>query len=115
MPSAGKVRGVLALMLSLGLAACAGAPPTRWARSGVDDATTAKDESDCRETSRREAARRHPYGFGPAPYTAAYADASLLSWQHSVEAERFADETRLTEMCMRNKGYARTPVPSGSR
>jgi hypothetical protein len=106
------MRRFLALALSLGLAACAGAgaTPTRWERSGVDDATTAKDESDCRATAQREAARRYPYGFGPPPYAAAYADASWLTWQRSVDADRVAAENRLTELCMRNKGYARTPI-----
>ena len=111
MPNTGAVRRVVALALSLGLAACASATLTRWEKPGVNDATTAKDESDCRATAQREAARLSPDGYGPPLYTAAYVDASWLTWQRSLDADRLAAEKRFTELCMRNKGYARAPVP----
>ena len=111
MPNAVEVRRFLALALSLGLAACASATPTRWEKPGVNDAATAKeDESDCRVSAQREAVRVYPYGVGPPPYTAAYVDASWLMWQRSVDADRVAAEDRFMALCMRNKGYTRTPI-----
>jgi hypothetical protein len=82
----------------------------RWERPGANDAATAKDQSDCRVTAEREAARSYPYTAGPPPYAAASADASWLMWQRNVDADRFAAEDRFMALCMRNKGYTRTPI-----
>ena len=55
----------LAFLTPLFLVACA-APPT-WQKPGVDNATLAKDTSDCQDAAEREAVRQYPHGFGYAP------------------------------------------------
>ena len=100
-------RGVV-LVMSLCLAACASATPTRWQRPGADGATTAKDESDCHAAAQQEAARLYPYGynrpdFGPS--------GALVSQQRDY-VDRFDAERRLMGLCMRKKGYHVESAPA---
>lgn len=96
------VRKVLSFGMLLALAACGS--PMRWDKAGTDEKATANDLSYCRRAAREEAFRAYPF-FG-APYPSH----RWWGWGGSPGADQFYAENRLTDFCMRNKGYALVPV-----
>lgn len=94
------------LLLLLVLTGCS-FPETRWEKAGVDEKTAASDLTNCRRAAQQEAFLATPYyygfGFGP-PY---------WRFRHGgfYESNRFYAEQRLTDFCMRNKGYQLVTVP----
>jgi hypothetical protein len=90
-----------ALLLPVLLATCAA--PTQWKKAGVDDATIAKDASDCRVAARDEALRRYPYAFGGSPSLGA---GGMVVSQQRDDTHRAVVESASFNSCMQDKGYA---------
>ena len=90
-----------ASLMPLFLVACA-APPT-WQKPGVDNATLAKDTSDCQADAERESMRRYPYGFNYAPA----ASGTIVAMQRD-ETNRSIVETSVFKACMEGRGYTRS-------
>lgn len=99
------------------LLALAGCAPMDWTRS---DATPEQMETDmraCRDQAWREASWSWPNqygGIGPLVY-ADPLGRRLLAWPYyspfaDPYGDRFMAEARLTDFCMRAKGYELTPV-----
>jgi hypothetical protein len=112
-PSADHITGMrlvpplmLASMLALAVAAC-GAPGP-WERPGISDAVAASDLGECRRGAEEEVSRTYVFSF-PFPYPLGWggAQVSYLAWQKRFEAERAYAESRLTDDCMRSRGYSR--------
>jgi hypothetical protein len=91
------MRGVLPFVLlsSLALSACE-QPPTRWEKPGADEKATADDLVTCRRAAQEEAFSEFPPTFPRFVVFRRYA---------YYDDNRFYTETRLTDFCMRNKGY----------
>jgi hypothetical protein len=96
---------VLVVTLSIAVAACGGAP-VRWEKPGV--ANAGADEAECRAAAHEEAARRLPYGNGPPILF--YPKVSMLQWTQAIDNQRSYVEARLTQACMREKGFALVPA-----
>jgi hypothetical protein len=96
------------LVLSFVLAACAAPTSATWQKAGASDATKAKDTSDCHGAAQKEALRLYPYGSNPL---LSGSPGGLMYQQHD-ERVRSDAEGRSFDLCMRNKGYARTSPPS---
>ena len=90
------MRRILPFLMLAGLSACALAQ-TRWEKDGADEALTAGDLGYCRQAARDEAFVASPYGFG-SPF---YGFRRWPLWDNN----RYYTESRLTQFCMRNKGY----------
>ena len=90
----------LAFLMPLFLVACAAAPA--WQKPGVDNATLAKDTSDCQADAEREALRRYPYGFNYAP-----AASGTVVLQRD-ETNRSTVEASFFKACMEGRGYTRS-------
>jgi len=93
----------LALLLPLLLATCAA--PTHWKKVGVDDATIAKDTSDCRVAAREEALRRYPNAFSGSPSLGA---GGMVVSQQRDDTHRSVVEAASFNSCMQDKGYEQT-------
>lgn len=78
------------------LAACA-FPETRWEKDGTDAQTATNDLAYCRAAARNEAFVTYPFGYA-SPF---YGYRRLPYWDN----DRFYAEGRLTNFCMRAKGY----------
>lgn len=95
------MRRILPSLILLAVSACA-FPETRWEKPGADEKIAASDLSNCRRAAQQETFHAAPlygfgYGFGP-PYW------GFRHWSF-YESDRFYAEGRLTDFCMRNKGY----------
>ncbi len=91
------MRKVPPLLLFALVSACS-FPETRWEKAGSDEKATQNDLVDCRRAARREAFEASPYfAYGPPFWGFRYWD--------RFESNRFYTENRLTDFCMRNKGY----------
>ena len=95
------MRRILPFLLLATVAACA-FPQTRWEKDGADEVLTANDLGYCRAAARNEAFSAYPYGFG-SPF---YGFNRWAAWDDN----RFLAESRLTQFCMRAKGYERVTV-----
>jgi hypothetical protein len=104
-PASMAARRRFALVLPVVLATCAA--PEQWKKDGADDATLAKDTTDCRTTAREEALRRYPYGFSSPSFGAT----GMVAAQQRDDTNRSIVETAAFNACMQGKGYARTPSP----
>jgi len=96
------MRKLLAFALMTATVACA--QPARWEKAGVDEKAMTADMATCRRAAEDEAFKEYP---GPAYF-------SLYRWGY-FDQRRFYEEGRLTDFCMRNKGYQRVtaaPVPA---
>ena len=91
----------LAFLMPLILVACTAAPA--WQKPGVDNATLAKDTSDCQADAEREALRRYPYGFNYAPA----ASGTVVAMQRD-ETNRSIVEASFLKACMEGRGYTRS-------
>jgi len=96
------------LVLTFVLTACAAPTSATWQKAGASDATKATDTSDCHDAAQKEARRLYPHGSNPL---LAGTPGVLMAQQHD-ERVRSDAEGRSFELCMRNKGYARTSPPS---
>lgn len=107
------MRKVLLSILLTPVAACA-LPETRWVKDGADDKAVAEDLKTCRRAAQIEAMREAD-AFPPAPYWGPpwppwnppfyYGSAA---WPRT---DRFYLENRLSDFCMRNKGYELVTLP----
>jgi hypothetical protein len=95
------MRRVLPFLLLLAVAAC-NLPETRWEKEGVTDAMAMNDLNYCRKAARDEAFGAYPYGFD-SPF---YGFHRWATWDN----DRYVAESRLTQFCMRAKGYQRVTV-----
>ncbi len=89
-------------MLLLATVAACTLPQTHWEKDGADEVLTANDLGYCRAAARNEAFIAYPYGFG----TPFYGFQRWPTWDN----DRFLAESRLTQFCMRAKGYQRVTV-----
>ena len=85
---------VVPFMLLLAAAGCA-LPDTRWVKPGADEQATANDIVACRHAAEQES------------YNSPIFVSPVWAGRHwsQAEADRFYDESRLANFCMRNKGY----------
>jgi hypothetical protein len=90
------MRGVLPYVLIVALAGCS-QPETHWDKAGADPKTTTDDLVTCKRAAQDEAFRLSPPVF-VLPYAGIY---RRIYWGD----DRFYTEVRLTDFCMRNKGY----------
>jgi hypothetical protein len=90
------MRRILPFLLLAAVAACS-LPQQRWEKEGADEALTANDLGYCRKAARDEAFSAYPYGFG-SPF---YGFHRSLMWDDN----RYVAESRLSQFCMRAKGY----------
>jgi hypothetical protein len=95
------MRRILLVLLVLAVSGCA-IPETRWEKPGADEKMAASDLSNCRRAAQQETFQAAPlYGFGYG--------FGLPYWRYRpwtfYESNRFYTENRLTDFCMRNKGY----------
>ena len=90
------MRRILPFLLLASVAACT-FPQTRWEKDGADDTLTANDLGYCRKAARDEAFSAYPYGFS-SPF---YGFRRWAAWDDN----RYLAENRLTQFCMRAKGY----------
>jgi hypothetical protein len=99
------MRKVLPVLLMLGVAACA--TPTRWEKPGVSDEGAIVDLNACRHAAALEANRYYrPWGWGGWPgWGWGFGRRSSLFWQMRADDDRFYAQNRLTNFCMRTKGY----------
>jgi hypothetical protein len=96
------MRKILSVLMLAMVAACA-LPQTRWEKDGADDTLTAGDLTYCRQAARNEAFQAYPFGFG-SPF---YGFRHWAAWDDN----RYYTESRLTDFCMRNKGYQLVTIP----
>jgi hypothetical protein len=92
----------------------AGCEKYTWDRPGVSDEATQADYRDCRQQAQTEAFRTYAFysGFpimGPG-YWGYRAQPDYWFWRQRIDSERFFYENRLTNFCMRNKGYTLVKV-----
>ncbi|HEY6979887.1 hypothetical protein [Reyranella sp.] len=95
------MRGILSLLLLFVLSACS-IPETRWEKAGADEKAANSDLLTCRQAAQQETFATSPFygfgfGFGP-PF------GRFRHWSF-YDSDRFYTEGRLTDFCMRNKGY----------
>ena len=98
--------------LAVLLAACA---PMRWVRPDVTPDQAVADEELCRQQAFREARFQYlGYGaFGPWMYRDAFGRPLFFPPGgpfFDPTMERYYDEARLTDFCMRAKGYPLEPA-----
>jgi len=105
------MRKVLPVLLLLGVAACA--PTMRWDKPGVSDEGAIVDLNACRHAAQLEA-NRYPYAWGGWGWGWGFGRRSSLLWQMRADDERFFAENRLTNFCMRTKGYEQVRIEKTS-
>lgn len=96
------MRRILPFLLLLVIPACS-IPETRWEKTGVDEQATKSDLLACRQAAQQETFVAMPYygfGYGLGPYPGRF-----YRWNYFYESDRFYAQGRLTDFCMRNKGY----------
>lgn len=108
-------------LLTLALATGCSFPETRWEKSGTDERIAAIDLSACyqaaRQEVRQEAFETWPYAaYGPPYWGFPYWNWGMPYWGSGIpywgpvywaqaDSFRFHMEGRLTDFCMRSKGY----------
>lgn len=93
----------------LGLGACT---QSHWEKPSATTEAASADLTECRRAAQREAFRQvDRYGYANAPMWrySPYNDAmwSRASYEQWAAGERLRLQSRLTDSCMRNKGYDR--------
>ncbi|SJZ50081.1 hypothetical protein SAMN02745126_01366 [Enhydrobacter aerosaccus] len=96
-------------LLLLAFASACSLPETRWEKPGADEKATANDLADCRRAARQEAFQAWPFfTYGP-PYWGfpswGWGSPWGFPYWGQYDSSRFYTENRLTDFCMRNKGY----------
>ena len=99
----------------LGLSACV---QSHWDKPNATSETASVDIAECRRAAQAEAFRQvDRYGYAGAPMWrySPYADSfwSRANYEQWAASERLSLQSRLTDRCMRSKGYGRvTDKPS---
>ena len=104
----------VALMASVPMASLAGcATPSHWEKAGADLEATRADMQDCRRQASQEAFRQHAFDVGFSRYGAAWwgypRRPSYAMFSSRLDSDRYYSEHRLTNFCMRIKGYELVP------
>ena len=104
----------VALMASVSMASLAGcATPSHWEKAGADLEATRADMQDCRRQASQEAFRQHAFDVGFSRYGAAWwgypRRPSYAMFSSRLDSDRYYSEHRLTNFCMRIKGYELVP------
>jgi len=96
---------LLCLVLSAGLAACAGAggAPASWQKAGATDASIASDTAQCRTTAQHTAARLYPLGSS----NPTLGGAGMVAAQQQANTDRSSAELQFFNDCMEGRGYTR--------
>ena len=101
----------------LALLVAGGCAPAQWTRQDASDEQMSRDLKECRDTAFWEAQRR-PYGFqhvGPMVVQDS-AGRRFFVYPYGPFAdpygERFIEEGRLANFCMRSRGYELAPAPA---
>ena len=105
-------RAFLGLLIAFALAACG--TPAVYTKAGASEDVAKADLTDCRSAARDESWRSYGfgYGFGPGPWGWGFGyGGSRFLWRQRLASDRYFEEGRLADFCMRNKGYTLTPVP----
>ncbi len=90
------MRKISPMIMLACIAACT-YPDTRWEKPGADEKATANDAVACSRAAQQESFRIYPDGFG-APFFGS-------NRFNRFDNDRVYSEVRLTDFCMRNKGY----------
>ena len=106
-------RFLLAVPLAAGLAACGPAPV--WTRSGATTETAGADLDACRTAARQEATQFGGVygGVGVGYYRGPRRLGWGPGWGPFFGGDIVWEESRLTDFCMRTKGYALTTPTQG--
>jgi hypothetical protein len=106
------MRRVVPFLLLLAVSACGTA--MRWDKAGATEQMVQADFSACRGAAQTEANRYYyPWGWGGGPgWGWGFGRRSGLGWAMRADDERFLTENRLTNFCMRTKGYEQVPMQS---
>ena len=105
------MRPILAAAVLLFANACA---PMEWARPGADTTQVQADLQQCQQDAWHEArVRSFHYGaFGPMMYRDAFGRRVYAGGPFSDPwGDRFMEEARLAQFCMRTKGYELRELP----
>jgi hypothetical protein len=111
------MRKVFALAALTGLAGCG--TPSHWEKPGADLEATRADVRDCRRLASQEAFRQQAFDVGFARYGSPWWGyphrPSYAVFRSRLDTDRFYSDHRLTNFCMRSKGYELVPdePPSG--
>lgn len=105
------IRGII-LSATIGLAACT---PMQWVKPGADALRLGEDTAKCQQQARQEA-WLGGWGFQPMmPMVVGDARGRrFVFWQRDYFdpfGDRFMEEHRLTNACLRANGYELVPVP----
>lgn len=97
-----------------GLAMLSGCAPAQWTRAETSVETASADQTACRQAAQREAirlTRPHPGQPDAAPYVGPIIPTYGPFWQNEYDRwameQRFFMQYRLTDACMRSRGYRR--------
>jgi hypothetical protein len=105
------MRKVLPLAVMLAVAGCG--TPMHWEKQGADPEMLKADMTDCRRAASQEAFHQYAFDTGftrfGAPYWGYAARPSYGAWRSRLDSDRSYAESRLTNFCMRNKGYELVP------
>ena len=106
------MRKVLAAAVTAGLAGCG--MPSHWEKPGTDLEATRADMQDCRRQASQEAFRQHAFDVGFARYGPGWwgypRRPSYAMFSSRLDSDRYYSEHRLTNFCMRIKGYELVPA-----
>lgn len=105
------MRKVLPVLLMLGVAACG--PALRWEKPGATEQMLSFDMTSCRQAAQQEAMLAYSFGYYPfafGPPVWGLRRGNWAFWQMRADSDRFFAENRLTNFCMRNKGWAQVEV-----
>lgn len=90
--------------------------PMEWTRSGASPEDLRADMQQCQQQAWQEANSQmfHYYGaYGPFPYADPFGQ-RFMAWPdsfiHDLHGERFIEESRLANFCMRAKGWEVAPA-----
>jgi hypothetical protein len=103
------------LLLPLAVLLAAGCTPLQWVRQDANPAELEQDMAQCQQQAWREASWRSFFyrPFGPTIVQDLHGR-RVLVWPHSPFSdpfgERFFEESRLADFCMRAKGYELVPA-----
>jgi len=104
-----SLRFLLVLLLAALLGACS---EPRWARQDASAEQADQDDVDCQRQAAREASLRAggfygPSYYGPSRWLYGRSAVSRPDTGFDPYGYRTLDEARLTDLCMRAKGYQR--------
>ena len=96
------------IALAVALCGCAG---PQWARQDASAEQADKDTVECQRKAANEASLRAGGFYGPSYYGPFYSRRAISRADPGWDpyGNRQLDEARLTDLCMRAKGYQRAP------